>query len=75
MSTPVGIALDIIKKEENGYIYNHQKDLVQIMDYLYLHQDVVKQIGLNNFQQRELFSWSKISKSYQNRVLRVNEDA
>ncbi len=75
VSTPVGIALDIIKKEENGYIYNHQKDLVQIMDYLYLHQDVVKQIGLNNFQQRDLFSWSKISKSYQNRVLRVNEDA
>lgn len=71
VSTPVGIALDIIKKGENGYIYNHQEDLVQIMDYLYLHQDVIKQIGLNNFQQRELFSWPKISKSYQNRVLQV----
>lgn len=71
VSTPVGIALDIIKKGENGYIFNHQEDLAQIMDYLYLHQNIIQRIGLNNFQQRELFSWSKISKSYRNRVLRI----
>lgn len=69
VSTPVGIALDIIKKGENGYIYNHQEDLVQIMDYLYLHQDIISRIGFNNYQQRGLFSWSEISKSYQNRFL------
>ena len=69
VSTPVGIALDIIKKGENGYIYNHQEELVQILDYLYSHQEVIGRIGLNNFRQKELFDWNEISKSYQNQVL------
>lgn len=69
VSTPVGIALDIIKKGENGYIYNHQEGLTQIMSYLYSHQELISKIGQNNFIQRDLFNWDTISKTYQKDML------
>ena len=44
ISTPVGIANDIIQNGVNGYIYTSQKDLVEKFDYLYTHQNMIYQM-------------------------------
>lgn len=46
---PVGIANDIIQNGVNGYIYTSQKDLVEKFDYLYTHQNMIYQMGENNY--------------------------
>ena len=71
VSTPVGIALDIIKKGENGYIFTNQNDLVELLGYLYNHQSEINRIGANNFRERNLFHWNRISLEYQKRLLNV----
>lgn len=69
ISRPVGIANDIIQNGVNGYIYNHEKELAEIFDDLYAHQDKVCQMGINNFRKRDLFRWDNISREYKNRLL------
>ena len=59
ISTPVGIANDIIQNGVNGYIYTSQKDLVEKFDYLYTH----------NFKERDLFNWERISQVYKEKIL------
>lgn len=69
ISRPVGIACDIIQDGVNGYIYNHQRDLIELLDTLYTHQDKIRQMGVNNFQRRDLFRWDNISREYKKRLL------
>lgn len=69
ISTPVGIANDIIHDGKNGYIYNNQQDLTEKLDYLYAHQDLIYQMGENNYKERDLFNWERISKIYKKSVL------
>lgn len=69
ISRPVGIANDIIQNGVNGYIYNHEKELTEIFDNLYAHQDKISQMGINNFRKRDLFRWNNISREYKNRLL------
>ncbi len=69
ISTPVGIANDIIHDGVNGYIYTHQKDLTEIFYYLYSHQEEIPRIGKNNYKDRDLFNWESISISYKERIL------
>ena len=69
ISRSVGIASDIICKGVNGYIYNHEKELIEIFDDLYIHQDKICQMGVNNFRKRDLFRWDNISREYKNRLL------
>lgn len=64
ISTPVGIANDIIQNGVNGYIYTSQKDLVEKFDYLYTHQNMIYQMGENNYKERDLFNWERISQVY-----------
>ena len=59
ISTPVGIANDIIHDGKNGYIYNNQQDLTEKLDYLYAHQDLIYQMGENNYKERDLFNWER----------------
>ena len=69
ISRPVGIANDIIQNGVNGYIYNHEKELTEILDDLYAHQELICQIGENNFKERDLFSWKRISWAYKEKIL------
>jgi len=69
ISTPVGIANDIIQNGVNGYIYTSQKDLVEKFDYLYTHQNMIYQMGENNFKERDLFNWERISQVYKEKIL------
>ena len=69
ISRPVGIANDIIQNGVNGYIYNHEKELTEIFDNLYAHQELICQIGENNFRERDLFNWERISRVYKEKIL------
>ena len=69
ISRPVGIANDIIRNGVNGYIYNHEKELTEIFDNLYAHQELICQIGENNFRERNLFNWERISRVYKEKIL------
>ena len=69
ISTPVGIANDIIQNGVNGYIYTSQKDLVEKFDYLYTHQNMIYQMGENNYKERDLFNWERISQVYKEKIL------
>ncbi len=69
ISTPVGITNDIIKKGENGYVYKTCDELIDILGILYKNQALIKEIGKRNFQQRDMFSWSSISKTYKEEIL------
>lgn len=64
ISTPVGIATDIIIDDKTGYIINSEKELVNILNKLYCHQNIIQDIGQNNFNRRNLFKWDKISIKY-----------
>lgn len=69
ISRLVGIANDIIQNGVNGYIYNHENELAEILDDLYAHQELICQIGENNFRERDLFNWKRISQVYKERIL------
>ena len=69
ISTPVGIANDIIQNGVNGYIYTSQKDLVEKFDYLYTHQNMIYQMGENNYKEMDLVNWERISQVYKEKIL------
>lgn len=72
ISTPVGIALDIIKDGENGYLFNSESELVSIFDKLFNEPDSIKQMGNHNFTQRNQFKWDKISTVYKECFINEN---
>lgn len=71
ISTPVGVAIDVIKNGYNGFIFTTEQELSNIFTQLYNDQILIKKIGTNNFKQRDMFRWDKIGLSYK-RVL-LNE--
>lgn len=64
VSTPVGIAPEIIEDGKNGYLFKTQNDLTNILIKLNRNRDKIKTIGLKNFSHRNLFNWNEISKKY-----------
>ena len=68
LSTPVGIALDIIQKGKNGYLFTDETSLTNIFFSLYQSPQLLEAIGNNNFKQRNLFRWEKICTEYQQKL-------
>lgn len=64
ISTPVGIAPDIIKDGENGYLYKSENELTAIMGWLYCSPSKIEEAGRNNYEQRNQFRWDAITKQY-----------
>lgn len=64
ISTPVGIANDIIEDEKNGFIINNETQLKNVLLKLSDNLQLVNNMGLNNFTQKEQFSWQRISQDY-----------
>lgn len=64
ISTSVGIAPDIIKDGENGYLYKSENELTAIMGWLYSSPSKIEEAGCNNYEQRNLFRWNAITKQY-----------
>lgn len=68
ISRPVGIAPDIIEKE-NGFLFNNEKDLYNIFVYCSKYVSSIRDKGYNNYILRQTFSWQNISKEYLNLII------
>lgn len=64
ISTPVGIAPDIIKDGVNGFLFKTEKTLVKVMGLLYNNPSIILQCSKNSFNQREFFRWATICEQY-----------
>lgn len=64
ISTPVGIAPEIIKEGENGYLFKTQEELSDFLLKLNNNKDLLISIGKLNFKNRDKFSWNNISEIY-----------
>lgn len=64
ISTPVGIALDIVKDGESGYFFKTSEELSSILCNLSSNPDIVRKIGKNNFENRMQFSWHEVISKY-----------
>ncbi len=60
----IGVAPDIIKEGINGYFFNDQNDLTEILVKLFQDRKNIEITGNNNFTEREMFSWKEIIKIY-----------
>lgn len=69
LSTPVGIASEIITNGENGWIFNTQEELTQLLLELNNHKNKLIAIGQNNYNRRLQFSWTRITKQYISSIL------
>lgn len=69
ISTPVGIANDIIQEGVNGYVYTTETELIQILSNLYAHQQTILRIGKNNLKKKDTFNWRNISKKYNDKII------
>lgn len=63
LSTPVGIALEIIK-EKNGFLFNDEVELENQLSILNKNRALLMKIGKENYAGRGLFSWEQVSRKY-----------
>ncbi len=64
ISTPVGIAPEIIENDINGFIFNTEDDLCNILTQISQKKSILKEIGMTNYTKRDQFSWSHITSLY-----------
>lgn len=64
ISKAVGIAPDLIRHGENGFIFNNNDELLSIFMDLYHKKYYIKKITQQAFSERLLFQWKEISKKY-----------
>lgn len=64
ISTHVGIADDIIVDGENGCFFSSEDELVKVFDKLYCQKDSIDKAGLINYEKREMFSWTCVTRRY-----------
>jgi glycosyltransferase involved in cell wall biosynthesis len=69
LTTPVGIAPDIIQEREGGFFFQTTAQLTQLMETLYNNPPLIVQCGERNFNQKEQFRWTVISQQYQSLFL------
>lgn len=60
----VGVALDIIKNKEGGFYFETQEELTSILLELSKKPILFQKNGERNFQMRDKFRWSTITKEY-----------
>lgn len=64
ITTRVGVASDIIRNNEGGIYFKTQEELVSILFDLSNNPIQIQQNGERNFQMRDKFRWSIITKEY-----------
>jgi len=64
VSTPVGIASEIIAHGENGYIFHNETELTEVLMELSHASEKLIEIGDNNYKQRLQFTWGNITNRY-----------
>lgn len=64
ISTPVGIAPELIDGHEGGFIFRTEYELCEILCRLAKHPELIDSIGKGNFDKRMRFSWQHITAQY-----------
>lgn len=64
LSTPVGIAPELIGNGEGGYIFKTEDDLCDILCKIRENKEIIRHIGMKNYESRMRFSWGVITKTY-----------
>ena len=64
ITTKVGVASDIIFNNQGGFYFKTQKDLTSILLELSKKPMLIEKNGERNFQMRDKFRWSIITKEY-----------
>lgn len=64
LSTPVGIAKDIIHSGENGYLFTSEHGLTEVLVKLHQSPNLISEMGKKNYLQRNQFRWKDICNSY-----------
>jgi len=68
ISRNVGVAPDIIKPDENGFLFIHDSELSPLLTFILNNKDVILRCGNNAFEQRNLFNWDAIASEYYNLI-------
>lgn len=69
LSRRVGIAPEIIDDGINGYLFNNEDDLADIMTMLYNNREKLVDIGRRNFECRDRFRWDVVCEEYKKCIL------
>jgi len=69
VTTPVGVAPEIIKEGENGCFFKSVSDLAEILLKLSSDKERLLRIGKNNYKERKLFNWTTITQQYISEIL------
>lgn len=64
LSTPVGIAPEIIKDGENGFLFNNEDSLYRKLLIISSNIEILKVFGKYNYSQRDAFRWDIITSTY-----------
>lgn len=68
ITTPVGIAPDIIEDGVNGFLFKTENNLIKIMELLSNNPSIILECSKKAFYQRNLFRWIMISEQYKSSV-------
>lgn len=69
LSTPVGIAPEIINNHINGYLFHTEEELTKILLHLSEHKEILTEIGHRNFLKRDQFRWDIVTDNYIKEIL------
>ena len=70
VSTPVGIATEIIENGKNGYIFRSQAELTERLLDLHNNRQRIVAMGHENYNHRMKFSWQNVTASYITKLLK-----
>lgn len=65
LSTPVGIAPDIIGEGDGGFFFQNQDQLADLMGKLYENLSLLLECGERNYTRRNQFNWTIVCEKYQ----------
>lgn len=69
LSTPVGIATEIIQNYKNGWIFKNETELTNILLNIQSNRSQLAEIGKTNYDNRSQFAWSSIIDLYRQSIL------
>lgn len=64
LSTPVGIASEILDNKTTGFIFNTEDELKEYLKKIHTGKINHKQICKNNYNRKNLYSWNSVSTIY-----------
>jgi glycosyltransferase involved in cell wall biosynthesis len=70
VSTPVGIAKEIIIDGVNGFIFTSQSELTKALIKIAENKQILIGIGETNFSNRDRFRWSKVTELYKSKLIK-----